>query len=49
VKVVLTTAYSREAAASFEAFDVRGFIRKPYQVADLVRLLRDTLACSGHS
>ena len=44
VKVILTTAYSREATASFEAFGVRGFIRKPYQVSDLVRLLRDTLA-----
>ncbi len=44
VKVILTTAYSREAAASFEFFGVRGFIRKPYHVADLMRLLNDTLS-----
>jgi PAS domain S-box-containing protein len=45
VKVILTTAYSREMAApAFVAPQVRGFIRKPYQIGDLVTLLRDVLA-----
>ena len=44
VKVVLTSAYSRETVAqSIEAPIVKGFIRKPFQVGDLVRLLRTTL------
>ena len=45
VKVILTTAYSREMAAPcFEAPQIKGFIRKPYQIADLVRLLTDVLS-----
>jgi two-component system, cell cycle sensor histidine kinase and response regulator CckA len=45
IKVILTTAYSREIAApAFVAPQVRGFIRKPYQIGDLVTLLRDVLA-----
>ena len=41
VKVVLTSAYSREMVAqSLEAPIVRGFIRKPFQFGDLLRLLR---------
>jgi CheY-like chemotaxis protein len=45
VKVVLTSAYGREIAApSFEASQARGFIRKPYQPGDLVRLLWDVLS-----
>ncbi len=45
VKVILTTAYSREMAArSFKAPQVKGFIRKPYQVGDLVHLLKDVLS-----
>jgi DNA-binding NtrC family response regulator len=44
VKVVLTSAYSREMVAqSFEAPIVRGFIRKPFQFGDLLKLLRTTL------
>jgi hypothetical protein len=42
--VVLTTAYSREiATASLNWPQVEGFIRKPYQIHDLVRLLQDVL------
>ncbi len=45
VKVILTTAYSREmATASLTAPQVRGFIRKPFRLAELVELLRDVLA-----
>jgi PAS domain S-box-containing protein len=45
VKVVLTSAYSREMVApSLKASQVRGFIRKPYQSGDLVQLLRDVLS-----
>ena len=44
-KIVLTTAYSREAAApSFDAPQLKGFIRKPYQFAELMQLLREALA-----
>ena len=44
VKVILTTAYSREMAApSFAAPQVKAFIRKPYQINDLMNLLRETL------
>ena len=45
VKVVLTSAYSRETAAPlFEASQVSGFIRKPYHFGDLVQLLSVTLS-----
>ena len=44
VKVVLTSAYSREMVAqSIDASIVKDFIRKPFQVGDLVKLLRATL------
>ena len=44
VKIVLTSAYSRETVAqSIDAPIVKGFIRKPFQVGDLVQLLRTTL------
>jgi CheY-like chemotaxis protein len=46
VKVILTTAYSREVAmGSFEEEPaVSGFIRKPYRLDDLMQLLREALA-----
>jgi CheY-like chemotaxis protein len=45
VKVILTTAYSREmATASLTAPQVRGFIRKPFRLGELIELLRDVLA-----
>jgi two-component system cell cycle sensor histidine kinase/response regulator CckA len=44
IKVILTTAYEREAASnSFDAPQLKGYIRKPYQFADLMRLLADSL------
>ena len=43
-KVILTSAYSREIAADqLDAAQVRAFIRKPFQLSDLVQLLRNTL------
>uniref|UniRef100_Q027F8 histidine kinase n=1 Tax=Solibacter usitatus (strain Ellin6076) TaxID=234267 RepID=Q027F8_SOLUE len=45
IKIILTSAYSREMVAhSLDSPAVRGFIRKPFQLADLVLLLRDTIA-----
>ena len=45
VKVVLTSAYSRETVAqSIDASIVKGFIRKPFQISELLQLLRTTLA-----
>jgi two-component system, cell cycle sensor histidine kinase and response regulator CckA len=44
VKVILTSAYSREMAAqSLDAVQVTGFIRKPFQFGELVQLLHETL------
>jgi two-component system, cell cycle sensor histidine kinase and response regulator CckA len=44
VKVVLTSAYSRERVAqSIDAPIVKGFIRKPFQFSELMELLRATL------
>ena len=40
LKVVISTAYSRETIASdFAGRDIRGFIRKPYQIDELAELL----------
>jgi CheY-like chemotaxis protein len=45
LKVVLTSAYSEEMAKPvMSAPSVRTFIRKPFQLADLVRTLRDVLS-----
>jgi DNA-binding NarL/FixJ family response regulator len=42
-KVILTSAYSEELArARFP--QLRGFIRKPFHLADLVKILRSTLS-----
>jgi two-component system, cell cycle sensor histidine kinase and response regulator CckA len=47
IKIILTTAYSREMAApAFEAHQVKGFIRKPYQIGDLIGLLVNVLSDS---
>ena len=44
IKVIVTTAYSREtASASLNGHNSWSFIRKPYRLADLMQLLRDTL------
>lgn len=43
VRVVLTSAYSRETAmALVDGPHVRGYIRKPFLLGDLLQLLRDT-------
>jgi signal transduction histidine kinase len=43
IKIILTTAYTRDAVGQCrDAPQVRGFIRKPYRLADLVQLLRRT-------
>jgi two-component system, cell cycle sensor histidine kinase and response regulator CckA len=45
MKIVITTAYSRETVTpTLNAPHLTGFIRKPFQLGDLVRLLRDTMA-----
>ena len=44
VKVILTSAYSREMLPQSLDGQVRGFIRKPFQLSDLVQLLQETLA-----
>jgi len=42
VKVILSTAYSRETVtADFGEFRAWGFVRKPYQIDELVTLLRE--------
>jgi CheY-like chemotaxis protein len=45
VKIVLTSAYSREMVAqSVDSPAVRGFIRKPFQFSELLHLLEETLS-----
>jgi DNA-binding NtrC family response regulator len=45
VTVVLMSAYSRGMAPpSLNVPEVKGFIRKPFQMSDLVQLLRDTIS-----
>ena len=44
IRVVLTSAYSQEMIASaMTGAQIRGFIRKPFQLRDLERTLRNTL------
>lgn len=43
LRVVVTSAYSKESVGgSFNGLAVHQFIRKPYRLGDVVRLLRDT-------
>ena len=45
IKVVLTSAYSEDMiAGTINAPQVRGFIRKPFQLGDLVKMLQNTVA-----
>ena len=45
VKIVLMSAYSLAMAPpSLNVPEVKGFIRKPFQMSDLVQLLQDTLS-----
>ncbi len=42
IKVILSTAYSRETAMrGFDGRDIWGFIRKPYRTDDLIKLLQE--------
>jgi CheY-like chemotaxis protein len=48
VRVILTTAYTKEMAANAVGTQQAwGFIRKPYHIADLISLLRKTEASVG--
>ena len=50
VKVILTTAYSRETAMkAIGGQPAWGFIRKPYQLHDLLKLLRDACRDEGET
>jgi PAS domain S-box-containing protein len=42
-KVLLTSAYSEEKTASMRGPMIRGFIRKPFRLGDLVQTLRNVL------
>ena len=45
LNVVLCTAYSRgRAMAEFDECELRGFIRKPYRMDDLVKVLQQAAA-----
>jgi hypothetical protein len=45
LKVILTSAYSRETVnASFAGLSIEGFIRKPFQMIDLIGLLEEALS-----
>jgi hypothetical protein len=45
MKVILTSAYSQEMLAPpMNESEVRGFIRKPFQLRDLVETLRGAVA-----
>ena len=42
-KVIICTAYSKETVmAEFGEREIRGFVRKPYRAADLVKLLNES-------
>jgi PAS domain S-box-containing protein len=45
IKIILMSAYPREVAAnSLDAPQIRGFLRKPFQLSDLFRLLQNISA-----
>ena len=45
LKVILTSAYSRETVdTSFAGLRIERFIRKPFQIVDLIGLLQDALS-----
>lgn len=45
MKIILTSAYQREMVMDrIESPQIRGFIRKPFQLNDVVQLLREVLA-----
>jgi CheY-like chemotaxis protein/two-component sensor histidine kinase len=45
VKVILTSAYNKEmVTAKVSGSAIRGFIRKPFRLSDLLQIIRDTLS-----
>jgi CheY-like chemotaxis protein len=45
LKIILTSAYSRETVdASFAGLQFESFVRKPFQLAELIRLLQGALS-----
>jgi len=44
IRIVLTSAYSRSMAPSLDVPQIKGFVRKPFQIDELVQLLRATLS-----
>jgi len=45
VKIILATAYSQEmAATSFAEVRLDGYLRKPYRIDDLMKMLSDLMA-----
>ncbi len=47
LKIILTSAYSRETVdASFAGLHFESFVRKPFQLTELMRLLRNALSTS---
>jgi hypothetical protein len=44
VGAVLASAYGKQFAATSLQADVEGFIRKPYSIRDLLRLVRRTVS-----
>ena len=50
VRVILTSAYGPEMiTGTMEAPQIRGFIRKPFQLGDLVQTLRSALLVPASS
>jgi len=48
LKLIVTSAYSKESVDTFfTGLRIDHFIRKPFQLGDLVRLLQDTLSAEG--
>ena len=48
VRIVLTSAYSQESAAlELKADHVKGFVRKPYHVREVVQLLTDEISTTA--
>jgi DNA-binding NtrC family response regulator len=50
IRVILTSAYSRRTAgAAAQAPQVRGFIRKPYEIGHLVRLISEVMTSKAQA
>ena len=50
LKIILTSAYSEEMAhTKLRAPQVRGFVRKPFQLEELVRVFRNALSLEARA